>query len=191
MDSCVRNTFANGEHAFSYLICRSRRARKLTLTVYRDGHIRVALPLRANEKHVETLIHTHADWISKKLSQFKNLPTPRPPLRGHAHDYKRRKEDARAFVHVRLEHFNRHYNFSYGRISIKNMNTRWGSCSGKKNLNFHYKILDLSPQAQDYLIVHELCHVKEMNHKPVFWTLVAETIPNYTNVRKQLKNFVG
>ena len=176
---------------FLYEVRRSVRAKQFTLSVFRDGRVRVTLPIRADASHVDTLVRSHADWIVKKQGTYKDLPPPRPPLRGHVRDYKKRKEDARVLVHERLKHFNEHYHFSYGRVAIKNMNTRWGSCSGKKNLNFHYKILDLSPEARDYLIIHELCHVKEMNHKPAFWALVAETIPKYRTIRPELKHFVG
>ena len=57
------------------------------------------------------------------------------------------------------------------------MTTRWGSCSSKKNLNFNYKIIFLSPQEQNYLIIHELCHLQEMNHSPAFWSLVKKQTP--------------
>lgn len=182
-------TFIHNERTISYTVRHSSRAKRFTLSVFRDGRVRVTLPLRGNSLRVEQLIRSHADWVLKKLESYKGLPPPRAPLRGHARDYKKRKEVARTFVKERLEHFNKHYNFSFGRIAIKNMNTRWGSCSGKKNLNFHYKILDLSPQGADYLIVHELCHTKEMNHKPAFWDLVGETIPHYRKVRAELKHF--
>jgi predicted metal-dependent hydrolase len=93
--------------------------------------------------------------------------------------YADHKEAARAFTLARLEHFNQYYKFSYNRVAIRNTRSRWGSCSSKKNLNFNYRIIFLSPELQDYLIVHELCHLQEMNHAQVFWDLVAEQIPEY------------
>lgn len=93
--------------------------------------------------------------------------------------YKSHKEAARILVHQRLNYWNQFYNFQYGRVSIKNTRSRWGSCSSKKNLNFNYRIIFLSPELQDYLIVHELCHLAEMNHGPRFWSLVAKQIPDY------------
>lgn len=102
-------------------------------------------------------------------------------------DYELLKESARVLVHERLEFFNTHYKFAYKKVFIKNTTTRWGSCSSHGNLNFNYKIIKLPPELADYLIVHEMCHLREMNHGPRFWSLVSETIPNYEFVNKQLK----
>jgi predicted metal-dependent hydrolase len=101
--------------------------------------------------------------------------------------YNKYKEQARLLVHHRLLHFNAHYNFAYQRVSIRNQKTRWGSCSSKGNLNFSYRILFLEPEAQDYLIVHELCHLKEFNHSQRFWDLVAQQSPNYKKWHVELK----
>jgi len=97
------------------------------------------------------------------------------------------REQARAIVHARLAHFNHFYNFSYNKVFIKNQRTRWGSCSSNRNLNFNYRIINLAPELQDYLIVHELCHLQEFNHGQAFWNLVGLQIPNYKVVRTQLK----
>jgi predicted metal-dependent hydrolase len=101
---------------------------------------------------------------------------------------KKQREDARTLVEARLTHFNEIYAFSYKRVAIRNQKTRWGSCSSHKNLNFHYKILFLSPELADYLIVHELCHLQEMNHGAAFWSLVSKTIPDYSARRHALRH---
>lgn len=97
------------------------------------------------------------------------------------------REAARALVHARLAHFNAFYQFQYNKVFIKNQRTRWGSCSSNHNLNFNYRIITLVPELQDYLIVHELCHLQEFNHSQAFWDLVALQIPNYETLRKQLR----
>ena len=97
------------------------------------------------------------------------------------------RASARALVHARLEHFNQYYHFSYNKVAIRNQKTRWGSCSSKGNLNFSVRILTLSPEAQDYLIIHELCHLKEFNHSSRFWALVAEQCPDYKRIRASMK----
>lgn len=175
--------------SLTYVVRRSRRARRHTLSVFRDGTVRVTMPYRADDSRTEEFVKSHSEWITRKLEQFKDLPQPQPPLRGHIHEYKKLKETARAHAHARLAHFNEHYNFKYGRIAIKNMNTRWGSCSAKGNLNFHYKLALLPPELTDYLVVHELCHIGQMNHSEKFWALVAQALPNYTVLRKKLRSF--
>lgn len=100
--------------------------------------------------------------------------------------YLKNKESARQLVKSRLEFFNQHYNFEYNRIAIRNQKGRWGSCSNRKNLNFNYKIVLLPKELADYIIVHELCHLKEFNHGEGFWNLVEEKIPNHEELKKQL-----
>lgn len=97
------------------------------------------------------------------------------------------KESARVFVKSRLENWNLHYKFQYGRVSIRNQRSRWGSCSKKGNLNFNFRIFTLPQHLADYIIVHELCHIGEFNHSKKFWNLVCKTIPNYLEMRKELR----
>jgi len=101
--------------------------------------------------------------------------------------YLAHKEAARALVHARLEHFNIFYGLTYKRVSIKNQRTCWGSCSEHGNLNFSYKLLFLPPALADYVIIHELCHLAELNHSPSFWELVARACPEYETHRAELK----
>ena len=101
--------------------------------------------------------------------------------------YLENKEAARALILERLAYFNQHYTYEWNRVSIRNQKRCWGSCSSKKNLNFSYKLLLLPPHLCDYIIVHELCHLKEMNHGKAFWQLVAETLPDYKTRVKELK----
>ena len=105
--------------------------------------------------------------------------------------YLANKEAARAVVHERVGHFMQHYGPRHGivvgKIAIRNQRSRWGSCSRKGNLNFNYKVAFLSPEARDYVIVHELCHVKEFNHGRGFWELVGETVPEYKAIRRKMR----
>jgi len=99
----------------------------------------------------------------------------------------KKKGQAEHFVESRLNHFNKFYNFEINRVVIRNQGTRWGSCSSKKNLNFNYRIIYLRPQLADYLIVHELCHLGQLNHSKRFWTLVKKSIPNYVEINRELR----
>lgn len=103
--------------------------------------------------------------------------------------YRAHKEIARALIHERLEHYNAYYQLPYKRVAVRNQRRRWGSCSSLGNLNFNYKILFLPEEIRDYIIVHELCHLKELNHSPRFWALVAEMMPAYNEYRKMLRRF--
>jgi hypothetical protein len=102
-------------------------------------------------------------------------------------DYIAHKNAARDIILSRLEYFTGEYvrldpayamGMKFGRVSIRNQRSRWGSCSAQKNLNFNYRLVHLSPELRDYVIVHELCHLVELNHGRAFWSLVEKMIPN-------------
>lgn len=102
-------------------------------------------------------------------------------------ELRRQREHARAFVHHRLFVLNEIYGFVYNRVAIRNQRTRWGSCSKKGNLNFNYRIASLPFHLADYIIVHELCHLREFNHSQNFWNLVAQVIPDHRERRRELR----
>jgi len=93
--------------------------------------------------------------------------------------YCENKELARTLILERLKFFNQHYNFTYHRVAIKDQKHCWGSCTSKGNLNFSYKLLFLPPTLRDYVILHELCHLSELNHSKRFWNTMAEVMPDY------------
>lgn len=97
-----------------------------------------------------------------------------------------RRQGRRVFTE-RVAHWNAQYGFSYGRIAIRDQKSRWGSCSRQGNLNFNWRLL-LAPLAVlDYIVIHELAHLKEGNHSPRFWALVAEKCPAYREHRAWLR----
>ncbi len=101
--------------------------------------------------------------------------------------YNKYKKIAKELTIQRIAHFNAFYQFKVNKITIKNQKTRWGSCSKKGNLNFNYKIALLPHYLSDYVIVHELCHLGQLNHSPKFWVLVEKTIPNYKKIKQEFK----
>lgn len=76
----------------------------------------------------------------------------------------------------------------YGRVAIREQRTRWGSCSSKHNLNFNWKLIMAPPEALNYVVIHELCHLRDFNHSPRFWQAVRERMPDYEVWRKWLKD---
>ena len=111
-------------------------------------------------------------------------------------DYLARKESARQLAISRLEYFASEYSkidpsfavsMKYNRVAIRNQRGRWGSCTSRRNLNFNYRILDLAPELRDYIIVHELCHLKELHHGKAFWDLVSLAIPQARELNRQAR----
>jgi predicted metal-dependent hydrolase len=176
------------DQTINYTLKKSKRAKLLRISIHPGGEVKISAPYRFSERIIEAIVKTKADWLFSKIDFLKQVKVQPKPSRK---DYLRYKVELEKIVQQRLEFFNRHYNLQYQRITIRDQKTRWGSCSSKGNLNFNYKILFLSPEVRDYIIVHELCHLKEMNHSRRFWNLVAETIPNYVELRKELKGVKG
>ncbi len=169
-----------------------RTTKHIRITITRDGTIKISKPRHVTIPQVEAFILSKADWINHHLDRIKNSPTrnatePQQPKLTRR-DYLRLKPIAHDLVTNKLALYNQHYHFPYKNISIKNTKTRWGSCSRSRNLNFNYKIALIPEQLQDYIVVHELCHLGQFNHSQKFWDLVAETIPNHIELRKQLKS---
>ena len=153
--------------------------------MHADGAVVVTKSKYIRESEIERLVEKKADWIIEKIELMKSKPKK---LLAHysAKDFKENKDKAYEFVLGRISHLNNFYNFKINSISIKNQKTRWGSCSSKGNLSFNYKILFLPVHLADYIIVHELCHLKEMNHSHRFWSLVAEKIGDHKIRRKEI-----
>lgn len=169
-----------------YTLKVSERARGVRLAIYHDGDFVVTVPKRVGENVAEDFILKKSRWILSKLEYFKK--NPRTIFIKHTpKEIQEYKKQASTLVRIRIQHWNTFYNFKYNTITIKNVTSRWGSCSKKGNLNFNYKILFLPQELVDYIIVHELCHLREMNHSAEFWSIVAKTIPEYKELRKQLK----
>ena len=94
---------------------------------------------------------------------------------------------ARQTIPERVAHFAPLVGVTYGRITIRSQHTLWGSCSSKGNLNFNCLLMLTPPEVLDYVVVHELCHRKEMNHSARFWAEVGRVIPDYEIQRKWLR----
>lgn len=182
-----KETTLNGKK-FTYTLKKNRRAKGVRIIIHRDASLVVTAPRGFfAERAAEKFVLGKADWIVSKINHLKQFKENHSPEFTKA-DYLRRKEEALKFVQDKVSHFNQIYNLKFNRISIRNQKSRWGSCSRKGNLNFNYRILFLPQNQADYIIVHELCHLGELNHSSKFWNLVAKTLSNYKEIRTELKN---
>jgi len=169
-----------------YILRKSKRAKRVRLAVYCDGSVVVTSPFGVRQSVVDKFVADKKQWIIDKINFFKSVDSK--AIRTFSHnDYLKHKDVALELVKERVEFFNKTYQYSFNKISVKNQKTRWGSCSKKRNLNFNYKVLFLPEHLRDYIIVHEICHLKELNHSQKFWSLVGEVFPNYSEVRRELR----
>jgi len=160
--------------------------RCMRLSISSQGNFVVSAPKWYPIFLINSFLEEKSQWIWEKLKNI-NFDSILEKNKNNKAEYKRKKELARKTIKERLNFFNQHYGFIFNRVSIKNQKTCWGSCSQKGNLNFNYKIINLSERERDYVIVHELCHLRELNHSKNFWNLVAEKFPDYKEIRKKIK----
>lgn len=157
------------------------------MTVHQDGRVVVTVPKRASMRAAREFAAEQEEWIRR--AQAKQARKKLIPLGVSVDDYHSYRDQALEVVHERLVHFNQAYGFSFGTVRVKRQKTRWGSCSANGNLNFNFKLLFLPEPVRDYVIVHELCHLSQLNHSPRFWNLVAQCVPDYREQRAQLRRY--
>ena len=168
-------------------IRKSNRARRMRVAVYCDGNVVAIQPSHIGFSRFLAVLEQKVSWIQEKL-KFYNGKDFTITIRHSNAERLKLVADAKQIAQERIDYFNQFYKFRYNKVFIKDQKTRWGSCSSKGNLSFNYRIAVLAKELQDYLIVHELCHLKQFNHSKEFWNLVQQTIPNYRELHAKLKS---
>ncbi|MFA6550833.1 MAG: M48 family metallopeptidase [Candidatus Gracilibacteria bacterium] len=171
-----------------YTLRKSKRARSIRISINHEARVMVTIPRLMPEFFADRFVKNNSKWILDNLEKVR-LKGPVFQLKGSRKEYLDDKVRARKVAEEKIAEFNKFYNFNVRRIAIRNTKSRWGSCSKKGNLNFNYKIAQLPEKLANYLVVHELCHLEQMNHSSKFWDLVNKTVPDYKVRRKELRNF--
>ena len=165
----------------TYTILRSSR-RTIAIQV-KDGKVLVRAPYRLGKDIIAKFVSEKQGWIQKQLN--KQAENTLPPFTKEA--LQELSREAARVLPARTALLAKQMGVTYNRVTIRFQKTRWGSCSTKGNLNFN-GLLMLAPKAvQDYVILHELCHRKEMNHGSIFWALVEQHMPDYRQCKAWLK----
>lgn len=162
-------------------VIRSNR-KTVAIQVNGDLSVTVRAPRRASKKDIERILKEKESWINKNIEQIKekNAQYEASGIEQLTDaDIQKLADKALMIFTERVEHFAKLIGVDYGRITIRNQRTRWGSCSSKGNLNFNCLLMLAPPDVLDYVVVHELCHRKEMNHSKAFWNEVEKVLPNY------------
>ena len=168
----------------TYKLIRSSR-RTVAIQITPAGEVVVRCPSRMPAAEVRKFVESKADWIAAHLAKIQNRPAL-APFTGT--ELNALGDKALQYIPGRVKHFAPIVGVTYGRITIRNQKTRWGSCSSVGNLNFNCLLMLLPPEIIDYVVVHELCHRKEMNHSPKFWAQVERILPNYRTLKQRLKD---
>jgi len=171
-----------------YKLRESARARCLRITIYPGGELAATLPRGMSFEKLENFLREKADWILHKVNLAKKRKPALDLPKASRKEYLFRKKEALAIAKEKTKYFGELYNLHPAKISIRNQKTRWGSCSRNGNISLNYRIVHLPEKLLDYVIVHELCHLKVFNHSRKFWDLVAVAVPDFKETRRKIRN---
>lgn len=163
-----------------------RSSRKTTvIQINERGEVIVRSPFSVSRRSVEKMLREKQEWIEKHQKKVKEAAAECREIT----DRERREGIDRAMKIFpdRVAYYAELMGVTYGRITLREQKTRWGSCSSKGNLNFNWKLALMPQEILDYVVVHELAHRIEMNHSDQFWKIVESVLPDYRERRKWLK----
>ena len=168
-------------------IIRSRR-KTLALQVRPDGSLQVRAPRLLPRAAIDRFVAEQGEWIQAQRRKLAERP---PVERLGEEELTALKKRARPVFLAKTARFAPVVGVRYGRISVRSQRSKWGSCSAKGNLNFNCLLLLAPEEVLDYVVVHELCHLREMNHSPRFWAEVERVLPDYKDARRWLRQNGG
>jgi len=154
-------------------------AKRVNLKVTSDGRVSITLPKRSPYRLGEQFANQQKEWILRHATVENQIQTLKSPTT-------KQRAYARRVITSKVEHWGKVMGVEFERIAIRNQRTRWGSCSSKGNLNFNWRLAGLNEELQDYVVVHELAHLKHLNHSPNFYSLVEQYLPDHKTMQKKL-----
>ena len=171
-------------------VIRSGR-RTIAIEINQDLQVIVRAPMGMRQAEIQAFVESKNDWITKHLEKMRSRKQSTEGQNRHpsmsGQELQELAAQASRVIPERVAYYARIVGVTYGRITIRNQKTRWGSCSSKGNLNFNCLLMLTPPEVLDYVVVHELCHRKEMNHSARFWAEVEHVLPDYEIRRKWLR----
>ena len=170
------------------------RLKSLVIEITPELQVVVRAPARMPVREINAFVQEKDGWIRAHLQRMAEKRRLREQYREPALSEEELQElatQAMKLIPQKVRYYAPIIGVTYGRITIRNQRTRWGSCSGKGNLNFNCLLLLMPEEVLDYVVVHELCHRKEMNHSARFWAEVEKILPDYRQRRKWLKDNGG
>jgi len=170
---------------------RSKR-KSAAIKITADMQIVVFVPLYVSDNEIERMVISKSKWIDEHMLKVQSTIDERSKLEKITFEQIKELEDqAVEYIPKRVKYYAEKENFVYNNITIKNLVSRWGSCSTKGNLNFNCLLMLTPDYVIDYIVVHELCHLREMNHSEKFWAEVEKIMPDYQRAELWLKQNGG
>ena len=170
---------------------RSKR-KSAAIKITADMQIVVFVPLYVSDNEIERMVISKSKWIDEHMLKVQSTIDERSKLEKITFEQiKELADQAVEYIPKRVKYYAEKENFVYNKITIKNLVSRWGSCSTKGNLNFNCLLMLTPDYVIDYIVVHELCHLREMNHSEKFWTEGEKIMPDYQRAELWLKQNGG
>lgn len=170
---------------------RSKR-KSAVIKITADMQIVVFVPLYVSDNEIERMVISKSKWIDEHMLKVQSAIDERSKLEKITFEQiKELADQAVEYIPKRVKYYAEKENFVYNKITIKNLVSRWGSCSTKGNLNFNCLLMLTPDYVIDYIVVHELCHLREMNHSEKFWAEVEKIMPDYQRAELWLKQNGG
>lgn len=168
-------------------LVRSKRARRLNISVKPFAGARVAVPYGLSFESAEKIAISKATWIKRHLDKAREIEKIQAAI---SHDLPEIDRDfaTKKLTH-RLNELSSLYGFTYNRVFIRNQKTRWGSCSAKNNINLNMNLVRLPKDLIDYVILHELVHTREKNHSKVFWAELNKVVSDAGKLKSRLREY--
>ncbi len=173
---------------FEYQLTRSKR-KTFSISISRDLKVLIKAPLKASVKDIEAMIAAHSDWIEKHIVLRKELEEKEQSNVLTPVEIERLKQNAKAILPQKVEHFSKIMGVTPACVKITSATTRWGSCSGRNSLCFSYRLMLLPEGAIDYIVVHELAHIRVKNHSKKFYKEIETYMPDYKDRIMAIKQF--
>jgi len=170
-------------------VIRSNR-RTVAIQVNSDLSVTLRAPNEITDEEIQKILKEKDAWIKRSIEKIrinKKESGNRKRKKLSEEEVKKLADKAIKYIPKRVKYFAPIVGVDYGSITIRNQKTRWGSCSSKGNLNFNCLLMLAPKEVIDYVVVHELCHRKEMNHSQAFWDEVQRVLPEYERSREWLK----
>lgn len=166
---------------------KSARRKNIGLKIIDHNMVRVLVPLHCSFTRASVVVKREQNKIADLLHRRTKA---RIKIEGgDAVHYMKYRLEAAKLISDKLTPWSQKIGVSYNGVSVRNQATRWGSCSARGNLSFNYRILFLPEVLQDYVIVHELCHLRHHNHSANFWGMIAKFLPDSQQLRAELKKY--
>jgi predicted metal-dependent hydrolase len=166
---------------------RHPRARRYVIHVRLDGTVRVTIPRGGSKREARAFVEQQQQWIDRRRQQVA-LENARPRETISPDVEREWRARATRELPVRLLELAEAQGLRVDRISVRNQRWRWGSCSRSGHICLNWRLVRMPPPVRDYVMLHELMHLKRMDHSPKFWKLVAEACPEYQAARQWLRD---